>query len=829
MNKTESSKTTLNLKVLNSSLNPFEHMPSSSEKVAIENENRGDRLNHDANGKSPFQNWWTGVPPVFLTCPGVDAGGKIHSLPQLRLDRCSRRDMLEYFQNSWALTEVLFSSLKNPAAFFRAPIHQLRHPLIFYYGHPAVLYVNKLRIAGFLTEPVDAYFEQVFETGVDEMSWDDMSKNEMKWPSIATVTEYRRRVYKIVVDLIQTHPALESDRRPFLPDSQAWAMAMAFEHERIHIETTTVLIREMPIESIARPASWPANGLTNRAPISNETLSAANSTTATTLATATTTATIVTNLKLALQSVPEGVAHLGKPREFASFGWDNEYGSQSVLVPTFEAANTLVSNDEFLAFVKDGGYREARFWSSEGWRWRQFRNTKWPAFWVPNGPAGLYEFQIRLIFEIVEWQGDLPAVVNLHEAKAFASWLSERDKLALPYRLMSEVEHHRLRQITHQDASPNENSNLGLRFGSERSVHANPVGGWSDVFGNSWQWCEDEFHPLPGFEVHPYYDDFSVPCFDGKHHLIMGGSFVSTGDEASVYARFHFRPHFFQHAGFRLVKPNPSISKTSFHFKDNGENTGDYESRDLLNQYLLLHYGAEESAGPKALLNSGALNFPQRCAQVAIDFAKREKTPLGRALEVGCATGGAAFQLSAAFKEVIGVDLSESFIKSAQALARGEQLNYKFKVEGDIYHSATAQLPENAHVERVTFRQADACSMPAEYMGFDLVLLANLICRLPSPKSCLQRMMGSRGLVAPGGLLVLVSPYSWLEEHTQKSAWLGGFEKNGQEIRTSDRLKEMLSPEFDLIHVDDMPLVIREHARKYQYIVSHLMVWKKRG
>jgi hypothetical protein len=38
--------------------------------------------------------------------------------------------------------------------FYRPPAHELRHPLIFYYGHPAVLYVNKLRVAGILTEQV---------------------------------------------------------------------------------------------------------------------------------------------------------------------------------------------------------------------------------------------------------------------------------------------------------------------------------------------------------------------------------------------------------------------------------------------------------------------------------------------------------------------------------------------------------------------------------------------------------------------------------------------------------------------------------------------------
>merc|ERR1712086_712000 len=68
-------------------------------------------------------------------------------------------------------------------------------------------------------------------------------------------------------------------------------------------------------------------------------------------------------------------------------------------------------------------------------------------------------------------------------------------------------------------------------------------------------WCEDHQSALPGFELHKLYDDFTLPCFDGEHNMIMGGSFISTGDQASVNARYQFRPHFFQHASFRLSQP----------------------------------------------------------------------------------------------------------------------------------------------------------------------------------------------------------------------------------------------------------------------------------
>ena len=74
------------------------------------------------------------------------------------------------------------------------------------------------------------------------------------------------------------------------------------------------------------------------------------------------------------------------------------------------------------------------------------------------------------------------------------------------------------------------------------------------MFGNAWEWTEDFFCALPGFQVHPYYEDFSTPCFDGLHHVIQGGSFISTGNECSIHSRFHFRPHFYQHASFRVVE-----------------------------------------------------------------------------------------------------------------------------------------------------------------------------------------------------------------------------------------------------------------------------------
>ena len=88
--------------------------------------------------------------------------------------------------------ELRGAGLQGTAAYYRPPYHNLRHPMVFYYGHPAALYVNKLRVAGLVSGPVNELFEHIFETGVDEMAWDDLSKNDMLWPMARSPPPPRR-------------------------------------------------------------------------------------------------------------------------------------------------------------------------------------------------------------------------------------------------------------------------------------------------------------------------------------------------------------------------------------------------------------------------------------------------------------------------------------------------------------------------------------------------------------------------------------------------------------------------------------------------------------
>jgi 5-histidylcysteine sulfoxide synthase len=478
-------------------------------------------------------NWWTGLAPD--QCPGFDKKTQtLTCLPLLNLQTCTRQQVLDYFDNSWTLTELLFQSLRSDFVYTTPPYHGLRHPLIFYYGHPAVLYLNKLRVAGLIHISLDPYLEKVLETGVDEMSWDDMSKNEMTWPSVDSVHEFRKKSYQIIRNVILQHPDLD---RPSGMDSPLWSLFMGFEHEKIHFETSSVLMRELPLEWLEKPRHWPELNPTLKT--REQTLAMADK---------------ASWLKISPQSV-----QWGKSKNTPSYGWDNEYGKRKADLKASEVSPFLITNAEYYEFVKSGRYIKDEHWSAEGLSWRKFRNSKRPTFWTAVGPEGLHDYKLRTLFELIPMPWDWPAEVNFHEAQAYCNWKQKLDKSDLVYRLLTEPEHVALRDKGEDPVLKSgyqERFNFNFSSGSPQPVDQKvpTSSGAYDLFGNVWQWVLDQFNPLDGFEVHPYYDDFSTPCFDGKHQMILGGSFISCGHEASQFARFHFRPHFFQHAGFRIAR-----------------------------------------------------------------------------------------------------------------------------------------------------------------------------------------------------------------------------------------------------------------------------------
>lgn len=241
-----------------------------------------------------------------------------------------------------------------------------------------------------------------------------------------------------------------------------------------------------------------------------------------------------------------------------------------------------------------------------------------------------------------------------------------------------------------------------------------------------------------------------------------------------------------------------------------------YETETILSQYLLFHYGTAEENLPWENGPTDALEYP---ARTVTEFLNGLALPQdAQALDVGCAVGRSSFELAAFCESVIGIDYSQAFIDAANTLKNEGELSYRFHEEGNVLRDALATVPAQLDRERVQFETGDAMHLRLELKNFDVVHASNLIDRLHTPSLFLERVSH---LTKPGGYLIFTTPFTWLEEFTPRERWITS--KAGSEAG----LTAALAPHFNLIQRRDMPFLIREHRRKFQWSVAFASLWQR--
>jgi 5-histidylcysteine sulfoxide synthase/putative 4-mercaptohistidine N1-methyltranferase len=692
--------------------------------------------------------------PITLDGPSVEA---------------KRQEIKEYFHNTFSLFERIFELLKSDEVFYKKS-EPTRHPMIFYFGHTATFFINKLIIMKIIQKRINPEFESIFAIGVDEMAWDDVDSKNYNWPSVDETRAYRDEVRALIDSLISslefTLPIKEND--------PLWIILMGIEHERIHIETSLVLHRQMPLEFV--------KGLEEFKPCMHSAVAPKNE----------------------MLSIESSHIELGKDKSHNLYGWDNEYGTYSEDVASFKTSKYLVSNGEYMEFVLNGGYENEEYWDDEGKRFLQITKAKYPIFWILQGG----EYRYRTLSSIIDMPLDWPVEVNALESEAFCRYKSKKDGVV--YSLPSEAEYRAIYNHAGLEDIPQfheSRANLNFyHYASSCPVNEFSFNGIYDVVGNVWQWSRTPIFGFDGFEVHEAYDDFSVPTFDKKHALILGSSWASSGNLIMKHSRYAFRKHFPQFAGFRYVISNA---------KEKNE-TDIYESDELVSQYCEFQYGDTYF---------GVKNFAVETAKIASSFAVNR----AKALDLGCATGRASFELAKSFDEVEGVDFSARFVQVGVKLKEDGYVAFHSSGEGDLFSNKKVTLEELGYEnlkDKVSFWQGDACNLKPNFNSYDLIMATNLIDRLYNPRLFLDSVDER---LNDDGILVITSPYTWQESSTVKELWLGGYvDDNGVEIKTIETLKKVLQEKFELIHLQDLEFVIKETPRKYQHTISELSVWKKR-
>jgi SAM-dependent methyltransferase len=237
-----------------------------------------------------------------------------------------------------------------------------------------------------------------------------------------------------------------------------------------------------------------------------------------------------------------------------------------------------------------------------------------------------------------------------------------------------------------------------------------------------------------------------------------------------------------------------------------------YETERYLQEYLLFHYGEPADVCPFEFVPRPWLHFHERLRTGCL-LPQRSRGRI-RALDLGCGVGRFSFELGLVAGEVLGIDYSQAFIRAARTMAAKHSVSARVPESGELFRKQNVVLPPSLRRANVRFDTGDAMDLrrwAAE--PFQIVAAINLLCRLPSPRQFLATLPS---LVAPGGQLLLASPFSWLQEYTPPGQWL-----------TSREVERLLRGDFELLRRRDLPFVIREHRRKYQLVISEALTFRR--
>lgn len=228
-------------------------------------------------------------------------------------------------------------------------------------------------------------------------------------------------------------------------------------------------------------------------------------------------------------------------------GWcyDNELPVHKQFLNNYEFANRLITNGEFLEFMKDGGYENPLYWLHDGLLKLKENGWKSPMYWEKINN----EWKVWTLSGMMDLDLNEPVChVSFYEADAFAKWASDKGEWE-SIRLPTEREwEHAARQskVNAEDGNFLEDKFLG--------PIASQGNGLSQMLGDVWEWTTSSYEPYPGFK--PFHGDLAE--YNGKfmnnQRVLRGGSCVTPRDHIRLSYRNFWEPSTrFQFSGIRLA------------------------------------------------------------------------------------------------------------------------------------------------------------------------------------------------------------------------------------------------------------------------------------
>ncbi|KAJ6005672.1 Ergothioneine biosynthesis protein 1 [Penicillium sp. IBT 35674x] len=464
---------------------------------------------------------------------------------------------LKDFQSLWTSWDLVTKTMIPRGDLLSKPI-KLRNELIFYLGHiPTFFDIHLTRAT--LEKPTDPkYYQTIFERGVDPDVEDpeqchDHSEIPAEWPPLDEILDYQERVRSRARTLLQDSKALQ-DR------SIGEALWIGFEHEAMHLETFLYMLLQS--EKIQPPAGIDTPDFTQMAQDAKRNAKPNKW------------------FRIPRQTITVGLDDSDKdvvPKD--SYGWDNEKPQMKINVHAFEARARPITNGEYAKFLQAN------------------RSRAIPASWLLVDPDQAYpiakgisrsspgateeylnKFAVRTVLGSVplELAHDWPVIASYDELANYAKWVECRiptfEEVKSIYQFSDRLKDGTAGQkldghsngtkpvnVTHTPPVFRDLTGCNVGFKHWHPTAVTPNGdrlAGQGEFGGVWEWTSSPLLPQEGFEAMDIYPGYTSDFFDGKHNIILGGSWATLPRIAgrSTFVNWYQHNYVYAWAGARLVR-----------------------------------------------------------------------------------------------------------------------------------------------------------------------------------------------------------------------------------------------------------------------------------
>ncbi|KAF9483484.1 hypothetical protein BDN70DRAFT_873769 [Pholiota conissans] len=450
------------------------------------------------DGKSEYSLWLLERPPFYF--PLLITPSNDYQLTCKPFGAPSR----EEWRTLWKSWDFITRRMIPPSMLFQKPI-DLRHICLFYLGHiPTFLDIHLSKLLQEPnTEPQE--FKYIFERGIDP-NVDDPSQchphsevplKDEDWPSLGAILDFQNKTRE---RLMRLYDGIESGKIIF-DRKFGRVLFITLEHEAMHTETLLYMLLQRAGTGTIPPPNFIPPNWTSFAVAWNQCELPTSSTVILGPATVT----------LGHDDNENDDATSKEDVRFHEFGWDNEHPKRAVCLKEFKIEWRPVTNGDLYQYYANGGKERMEL----------------PASWVEVDG----HMKVRTLYGAVSMDiaQNWPAIASHDILSTYATVKGGR--------LPTEAE---LRLFYDNFESGYEGgANVGFRnwhpipatTGTQRS-------GGKGSNGGVWEWTSTVFDKFDGFEPSTLYPGYSMDFFDGKHYVVLGGSFATI---PRIFERRSFR------------------------------------------------------------------------------------------------------------------------------------------------------------------------------------------------------------------------------------------------------------------------------------------------